>query len=86
LADVIENYFELEFHAMVRFSQAEEVHQTEIHCRLVSVYRQNVFSQEEVSVCFKTFKDNIMALKDDPEKQADQGPRALMEIVSLSTV
>jgi hypothetical protein len=55
---------------VARFSQAEGVHESEIHCRLISVYRQNVFIQKEVSVCFKTFKDNLIALNDDPEKQS----------------
>jgi hypothetical protein len=50
MAGVTENYSKFEVHAVVRFLQAEGVCQSESHCRLVSVYGQNVFSRKEVSL------------------------------------
>jgi hypothetical protein len=50
MAGVIENYFKFEVGAVVRFLQAEEVSQSEIHRRLVSVCCNNVFSRKEMSV------------------------------------
>jgi hypothetical protein len=44
MAILIENYSEFEVRAVVRFLQAEGVSENEIHCRLVSVYAENVFS------------------------------------------
>jgi hypothetical protein len=46
MASVTENYSKFEVPAVVWFLQAEGVSQREIHCRLVSVYGQNVFRQK----------------------------------------
>jgi hypothetical protein len=69
MAIVIENYSKFEVCAVVRFLQAKEVSQSEIHCRLVSVYDQNVFNGKKVSVWCQKFKDGLTALNDDPQKQ-----------------
>jgi hypothetical protein len=75
MASVIENYSKFEVRGVVRFLQAEGVSQSEIHRRLVSVYGQNVFSQNEVSVWCNKFKDSRLALNDNPRNpEADQGP------------
>jgi hypothetical protein len=58
MAGVIENDSKLEVGAVVRFLQAEGLSESKIHHRLVSVYGQNVFSQKEVSVWCKKFKDS----------------------------
>jgi hypothetical protein len=50
MASVVEHFSKLEVRTVVRFLQAEEVSQSEIHCRLMSVHVQNIFSQKEVSV------------------------------------
>jgi hypothetical protein len=48
MASVIENYSKFQVHAVLRFLQAERVSESEIHCRLVSVYSQNVLSRKRV--------------------------------------
>jgi hypothetical protein len=50
LGGVIESYSKFELHAVVKFLQAEAVSQSEVHRRPASVYGQNVFSRNEVSV------------------------------------
>jgi hypothetical protein len=65
---VIENYSKFEVHTVVRFLHVEGVSQSEIHCKLVSVYGQNVFSRKEVAVWCNKFKDGKTALNDDPQK------------------
>jgi hypothetical protein len=42
---------------VVRVLQADGMSQNEIHCRLVSVYGQNICSQEEMSVWHIKFND-----------------------------
>jgi hypothetical protein len=85
---VIEKYFKFEVRALVRFFFfASRRKESEIHRRLVSVYGQNFFNRNEVSVWCSTFKDGRMALNDDPEnREADGGPRTLMKIQSSSKV
>jgi hypothetical protein len=56
--------------------QAEVVSQSEIHCRLVSVHDQNVFSWKEVSLWWNKFKNCWTALNDDPEKQRGRPRRS----------
>jgi hypothetical protein len=55
--------YKFEIRTVVRFLQAEGGRVGEIHPRLVSVY-----SQKEVSLWCKIFKDGQMAVKDGPEK------------------
>jgi hypothetical protein len=45
MAGVIEDYSKFEVHVMVRVLQAEGTSHSKIRRRLVSVYRQKVFSQ-----------------------------------------
>jgi hypothetical protein len=68
MAGVMENYSKFEVCAVIWFLQAEGVSQSEIHCRSVRVYGQNVFSRKEVSVWCNIFKDGQTARKYDAEK------------------
>jgi hypothetical protein len=51
MADATENYSKFDVRAIVRFWQAEEVSQSEIHRRSLSVYGQKAVSRQEVSGC-----------------------------------
>jgi hypothetical protein len=71
---------------MVRLLQAG-VNQSEIYCRLASVYSQNVFSQKEVSVWYPKFKEGRTALNDNPQKHRGRlGTSHINEILSLLKV
>jgi hypothetical protein len=63
MAGMIENYFNFEDHAVVRFLQAEGVSQNKIHSRLLSAYGQNVSSRWRLSVWLNKFKYGRTALK-----------------------
>lgn len=76
MAGVTGNYSKFEVCTVVRFLQAEGVSQSKIHCRLVSVYGQKVFSRKEVSVWCNKFKDGLTALIDDPQQHRGR-PRIL---------
>jgi hypothetical protein len=65
---VIEYYSKFDVRVVVRFLQAEGISQSDINCRVVSVYVQNILSKKEVSVWCSEFEDGRTALNDDPEK------------------
>jgi hypothetical protein len=67
MADMIENYFKFEFHAVARFLQSERVNQNEIHRR--SVFMDRKSSVERKCLWCSKFRDGRTALSDDPEKQ-----------------
>jgi hypothetical protein len=72
---VIENYSKFEVCSVVRVLQAKGVSQSKIHM------------QVSESVWCNKFKDGRMTLNDDHRNtEADQGPRTMMKIVSLSKV
>jgi hypothetical protein len=67
MACVTENYSNFEVRLVVRFLRAEGVIQSETHCRLVSVYGQNVPSRKEVPLWCNKFK-GVQTAQNDPEK------------------
>jgi hypothetical protein len=66
MASVAENCSKFEVRAVVRFLQAEGVHESKINCRLVSVYGQNVFHQKEVPVWRKLHNEELHRLYSSP--------------------
>jgi hypothetical protein len=75
MAGATENYSKPEVHTVVRFLQAQGASVSEIHRGSASVYGQNVFSQQQVSVWCNKFKDGGTAPNDGPEKHRGR-PRA----------
>jgi hypothetical protein len=71
------------FRAMARIVQAQGVSHSEIQCRLLSVYGLKVFNRREVSVATTLEMDERHRMMMRRNTEADQVPRALMQIMPL---